>query len=108
MFTRSHFSLKLPTYVETILTKQLHDLIMTKLCQTPGDRLYFLWKLIFKITQEPTNAYELMTNRQVKTQKCDFLFILTSLNNDDQPCAHKLKKLEILGGIVGEKLIAQN
>ena len=40
MFTRSHFSLKLPTYVETILTKQLHDLIVTKLCQTPGDRLY--------------------------------------------------------------------
>ena len=44
MFTRSHFSLKLPTYVETILTKQLHDLIVTKLCQTPGDRLYVLKK----------------------------------------------------------------
>ena len=33
MFTTSHFSLKLPTYVETILTRQLHDLIVTKLCQ---------------------------------------------------------------------------
>ena len=51
-----------------------------------------------------------MTGRQVKTQKCDFLFILTSLNNDDQPCAHRLKKLEMLGGIMGEmmQLIAQN
>ena len=50
-----------------------------------------------------------MTDRQVKAQ-CDFLFILTSLNNDDQSCAHKLKKLEILGGIVGEimQLIAQD
>ena len=45
MFTRSHFSLKLPTYVETILTKQLHDLIVTKLCQTPGDRLYMETRL---------------------------------------------------------------
>ena len=41
MFTRSHFSLKLSTYVETIFTRQLHDLIVTKLCQNPGDRLYF-------------------------------------------------------------------
>ena len=40
MFTRSHFSLKLPTYVETIFTRQLHDLIVTKLCQNPGDGLY--------------------------------------------------------------------
>ena len=40
MFTRSHFSLKLPTYVETIFTRQLHDLIVTKLCQNPGDRLW--------------------------------------------------------------------
>ena len=42
MFTRSHFSLKLPTYVETILTRQLHDLIVMKLRQTPGDRLYIM------------------------------------------------------------------
>ena len=51
-----------------------------------------------------------MTYRQVKTQECDFLFILTSLDNDDQPCAHKLKKLKILGRLVGEmmQLIAQN
>ena len=50
-----------------------------------------------------------MIDRQVKTQECDFLFILTSLN-DDQPCTHRLKKLKILGGIVGEmmQLIAQN
>ena len=51
-----------------------------------------------------------MTKCQVKTQKCDFCFILTSLNNDDQSCGHRLKKLKILGGIVDEvmQLIAQN
>ena len=51
-----------------------------------------------------------MTDRQVKTQKCEFFFILTSLKNDDQPCVHKLNKLKILWGIVGEmmQLIAQN
>ena len=66
--------------------------------------------MVFKITQNLNDAYELMTDRQVKAQKCDFLFILTSLNNDDQSCAYKLKKLEILGGIVGEimQLIAQD
>ena len=58
---------------------------------------------------------KLMTDRQVKTRKCDFLFILTGLNNADQLCAHKSKKLKILGGgggggIVGEmmQLVAQN
>ena len=30
----------LSTYVETILMRWLHDLIVTKLCQTPGDRLW--------------------------------------------------------------------
>ena len=30
----------LSTYVEIILMRWLHDLIVTKLCQTPGDRLY--------------------------------------------------------------------
>ena len=48
MFTRSHFSLKLPTYVERILTKQLHDLIVTKLCQTPRDRLYIVFQYNLK------------------------------------------------------------
>ena len=54
--------------------------------------------------------YELMTDCQVKTQKCDFCFIQTSLNNDDQSCAHRLEKLKTLGGIVDEmmQLIAQD
>ena len=51
-----------------------------------------------------------MTDCQVKTRKCDFCFMLTSLNNDDQSCAHKLKVLKILGGTVDDmmELIAQN
>ena len=40
-----------------------------------------------------------MTDRQVKTEKCDFYFILTSRNIDDQSCAQELKKLKILGGM---------
>ena len=52
--------------------------------------------MIFKITQELTMHIQTdMTDRQVKTQKCDFYFTLTT---------------KILGGIVDEKmqLITQN
>ena len=42
--------------------------------------------------------------------KCDFCFVLTSLDNDDQCCEHRLKKLKILEGVVDEmmQLISQN
>ena len=45
-----------------------------------------------------------MTDCQVKTQKCDFFFILTSPNNADQSCMRILKILKILNGIVDEMM----
>ena len=35
----------LPTYVEIILSRWLHDPIVTKLCQNPWNRLYTLFHL---------------------------------------------------------------
>ena len=62
--------------------------------------------MLCQITQKLNNASKLMTDCQVRTQKCDFCFILTSLNNDDQSCVHRLKILKILGGIVDQMIIA--
>ena len=45
-----------------------------------------------------------MTDRQVKTQECDFLFILTGLNNDDQPCMHRFKAMFIMKRVVAESV----
>ena len=87
------------TSLNRIVADKSHSVIVALLC-----------RLFNYITQELNSAYELMTDRQVKTQKCEFFFILTSLKNDDQPCVHKLNKLNIPWGIVGEmmQLITQN